>query len=143
DSHTDEIRAAGANTGKLTRQWLALMTGSFDAANITAKETGGQLILQQPQQSGTTMICEVDRKTLTPRRYILNDEKGASHSTLNLSRYIETSNTIFPRRIQAISDSGRILIDLRDLEINGEIPPAAFRPPKRAEKIQESGRTAQ
>jgi outer membrane lipoprotein-sorting protein len=137
DSHTREIRAAGANTGKLMRQWLHLITGAFDDPGTVPREEGNRLILIHAEPDGMTMTCEVDRKTLTPRRYTLKDPKGATRFALVLSRYIEISGTVWPRRIEASSDSGRIRIDLRDVEINGELPPAAFRPPARAEKIPE------
>jgi hypothetical protein len=38
-------------------------------------------------------------------------------------------------RLTAKSEGGTIAIDLKDPELNGDIPPNAFIPPKRAEKI--------
>ena len=132
-----EILAAGANTGNLTREWLRLMTGEFDAPGITVVETSDQLWLKQPCEDGTTLICQIDRKTLTPRRYTLTDSKGVERFTLTLDRYAEFSGIVWPRRIEAKSETGNVLIELHDVEINGTLPPAAFKPPARAEKIAE------
>jgi outer membrane lipoprotein-sorting protein len=139
DEHRSEIMSAGGNTGRLTRQWLRLMSGLFDAPGVSATEHGDRLLVLQANADGTVMTCDVDRKTLTPRRYVLRDDRGVQRFSLALSRYADFGNGIvWPRRIEAISESGQILIDLRDVEINGDLPPAAFRPPARAEKLPEN-----
>ena len=132
-----EILAAGANTGKLTREWLRLMTGEFDAPGMTVVERPEELRLQQPRENDSTLICRIDRKTLTPRRYTLTDAQGRERFTLMLDRYAEFAGVVWPRRIEAKSETGNILIELHDVEINGALPPGAFRPPARAEKIAE------
>ena len=53
-------------------------------------------------------------------------------------RYADFNGIAWPQRIQAVGPSGRITIDLSEIEINGELPPAAFRPPARAVKLAES-----
>jgi outer membrane lipoprotein-sorting protein len=128
----------GNNTANLTRQWLGLITGTFEDPSLIADESGPRLILKQQADDGTTIVCEVDRKTLTARRYVLRDRQGQDRFTLTLSRYAEFNNIVWPRRIEAVSPAGRIVIDLHDVQINGELPPAAFRPPPRAVKISET-----
>jgi outer membrane lipoprotein-sorting protein len=139
DEHRSEILSAGGNTGRLTRQWLRLMSGLFDAPGVSAAEHGDRLVVLQTNPDGTVMTCDVDRKTLTPRRYVLRDDRGVQRFSLALSRYADFGNgLVWPRRIEAISETGQILIDLRDVEINGDLSPAAFRPPARAEKLPEN-----
>jgi outer membrane lipoprotein-sorting protein len=135
-----EILSAGGNTGRLTRQWLRLMSGLFDAPGVSAQEKGDQLLVRQENSDGTVMNCEVDRKTLTPRRYVLRDDRGAQRFALSLGRYMDFGGggIVWPRRIEASSETGQILIDLRDVEINGDIPPGAFKAPARAEKLPEN-----
>jgi hypothetical protein len=52
-----------------------------------------------------------------------------------LDHYEEFSGILWPRRIVAISEAGTVAVDLTDIELNGELPPLAFKPPKRAEKL--------
>ncbi len=130
-----EILAAGANTGTLTREWMRLMTGAFDLPGMTVEETAGQFRVKQIREDGSTLLCEIDRKTLTPRRYALKDRDGILRFELRLDRYMEIVHIVWPRRIEAKSSTGNILIELHDVEINGSLTPAAFRPPARAEKM--------
>jgi hypothetical protein len=132
-----EITAAGANTARLTREWLRLMTGAFDAPNLTARDDGPRLLVTQSNPDGTTMTCTVAKDTLTPRRFTLTDPEGTQRFSLTLDRYADYAAIVWPRRIDAVSDTGRIRIDLREVEINGDLPETAFRPPRRAEQIAE------
>jgi len=135
DEHRQEILAAGSSTARLTRQWLQLMTGSFDGPRLSIRRNGGTLVLSEPNDYGATMICEIDRKTLTPRRYVMKDPGGIDRFSLVLGNYAEFGGIVWPRKVQAVSESGRILVELRDVEINSDLPPGAFHPPARAEKL--------
>jgi hypothetical protein len=135
DEHHQELLTAGSNAGKLIRQWLGLMTGSFEGDARVVGRTSRTLQLQQPGEDGTTLECILDLKTLTPRRYAVRDRAGAERFSLVLSHYAEIGPTVWPRRIEAVSESGRIAIDLHDVEINSDLPPGAFHPPARAVKL--------
>jgi hypothetical protein len=135
--HRQEIEAAGANMGRLTRQWLRLMAGIFDDAGLDVKEDGSRLSVTQPNPDGTVMHCTVDRKTLTPRQFVLNDAQGVKRFTLTLDRYAEFSGVVWPRKIEAISESGQILIEMREVELNGDLPDGAFTPPRRAQRMDQ------
>ncbi len=131
----EEIRAAGNNIGKLTREWLDLMGRLFEKTDIAVEENGAFLVVKQQRAEGMSLTCKVERKTLTPREYILRDSGGVARFTLTLKQYVEVGGTVWPKEISAKSSSGEILIELREVEINGEIPPSAFKPPSRAEKL--------
>lgn len=130
-----EVLDAGSKTGKFARQWLTLVTGNFNGPGFNVTENGSQLLISQSQDEGTTMKCRVDRGTLTPREYALEDRAGVRRFELSLTDYGEFNKVVWPQRIEAVSDSGRILIELRDIEINGEIPDTAFHPAARAELL--------
>ena len=135
DEHRKDILAAGPNTGRLIRQWMQLMTGSFDDPGLAVHGNGEKLLLTEANDNGTTISCQIDRKTLTPRRYVIKDRGGAERFTLILSDYAEFGGIPWPRKIEAVSDSGRILVELHDVELNGDLPPGVFHPPARAEKL--------
>jgi outer membrane lipoprotein-sorting protein len=128
----------GDKTANVTRQWLKLMTGTFDDQSLIVDDRGSHLICKQQTEDGSTLLCEVDRKTLTARRYILRDPDGEDRFALTLSRYAEFNGIAWPRRIEAVSPTGRIVVDLHDVDINGELPASAFHPPARAVKILET-----
>jgi len=128
----------GGNSANATRQWLRLMTGTFENAGVIADDTGPRLVLKQAADDGAIILCEVDRNTLTARRYILRDRPGRRQFTLTLSRYADFNGIAWPQKIEAAGPSGRITIDLNGVEINGELPPAAFHPPARAVKLAET-----
>jgi len=125
-------------TANFMRQWLRLITGTFEDQSFISDDSGAQLVLKWSADDQATMICEVDRKTLTARRYVLRDRQGQEHFTLALARYAEFNGVAWPGRIEAVSPAGRIVIDLHDVEINGQLPSAAFHPPARAVKIPET-----
>jgi hypothetical protein len=128
----------GDHTANVTRQWLRSMTGTFEDAGVIAEDSVTRLILKQQADNGATIVCEVDRKTLTARRYILRNRDFQQRFQLTLSRYAEFNGIVWPQRIEAVGPSGSITIDLREIEINGELPSAAFHPPARAVKLAET-----
>jgi hypothetical protein len=138
ESSGDPPGAFGGNTAAMTRRWLGLLTGTFEDPGLTADDREARLILKRQTNDGATIVCEIDRESLTARRYVLRDGEGRERFTLTLSRYAEFNGIAWPRRIEAISPSGRILIDLHDVEINGALPSGAFHPPGRAVKVLEN-----
>ena len=127
----------GDHTANATRQWLRLMTGTFENAGVIADDNGPRLVLKLAADNGATIICEIDRNTLTARRYILRDGEDWQQFTLTLSQYADFAGIPWPQKIEAEGPSGRITIDLNEIEINGELPSAAFHPPARAVKLGE------
>ena len=114
-----------------------MLAGGFfaDSHLHVVRSTNSHLLVEKAQSDGTKILCDIDRPTLTPRRYRLLDDKGATRFELTLDRYAQFGDAVWPRRVQAVSDRGEILIDLKAIEINGEIPAQAFKPPRRAEKL--------
>ena len=131
-----QVQTAGVSAAKLARTWSVLAGGFFDDPNVkVVKSSGRRLDVSKVDENGLTISCEIDRPTLTPRKYRMIDEKGTTRFTLTLDHYAQFGDNVWPRRVVAISDRGEIDIDLKSIEINGEIPEQAFKPPKRAEKL--------
>ena len=131
-----QVQTAGVSAAKLARTWSVLAGGFFDDPNVkVVTSSGSKLVVSKADENGATIFCEIDRPTLTPRKYRMIDDKGATRFTLTLDRYTQFGDTVWPRRLVAISDRGEIDIDLKTIEINGEIPEQAFKPPRRAEKL--------
>ena len=65
----------------------------------------------------------------------MKDPAGKARFTLRLSDYQMLDGIPYPFRYDATSESGKIRIDLREVELNTDLAPAAFTPPKRAEKV--------
>jgi hypothetical protein len=76
----------------------------------------------------------VDRRTLTPRRYVY--DSSAERFELRMERYQDVNGVPWPARLVAAGSMGRIIVEQRNVEINGELAESAFVPPRRAEKRQ-------
>jgi hypothetical protein len=100
-----------------------------------ARPIGGDkntLIVQGAPLDQREVRCEIDRKSLTPRRYVVAGGSNPSNSELKLDDYTMAGGLPWPRRMRLRSPSGDVLIRIHELEINGEVQPGAFRPPSRA-----------
>jgi outer membrane lipoprotein-sorting protein len=132
----DDIRRAGNTAADFGRTFSSLLGSYFSSSDLDATEDGNLMRFRQNRPDGTSLTSDVDRRTLTPRRYKLIDPSGRTRFQLVLDRYKLVDDIPWPRRITADSDTGRIQIELRDIELNVELPAAAFTPPKRAEKLK-------
>jgi hypothetical protein len=133
-SRREQIAAAGTSASAMIRSWLELLTGALDGAQVQ-QDDPKQIVVSQQRGDGTTLICTIDRPTITARSYKLLDDHGQQRFTMELSRYIEAGSQVWPTRIIAISNDGTMQLDMREVEINGEQAAEAFRPPARAEKL--------
>ena len=129
--------AEGLYTGiaRFVRE-LSQFTGGFFTQEPPphAEVRGDVLLLTRPTPEGN-LHCEVERATLTPRRFYARDETG-DRFELKMQDYQTLSGIPWPMRLEAISPMGRVIVQQRDVEINGELAPSAFVPPRRAEKRQ-------
>lgn len=133
-SRKEQIKAAGVSAAQLAKTWSLLSGGYFDGAGLSTTDRGDTLELRR-QVDGQTVTCDVDRPTLTPRKYTLIDPEGRGRFSLTLDHYTLVSGVPWPGRMTAVNDGGTIVVTLRTVEINGEVAPEAFKPPRRAEKL--------
>jgi outer membrane lipoprotein-sorting protein len=134
-SRREQVLPATLRAADFLRE-LSLFTGGFFTQDPPPKaETrGGTLLLTRDTPHGL-LHCEVDRATLTPRRFYSNP-RGASDERfeLKLTNYREVNGLPWAMRLEATSGMGRVIVEQRDVEINGELAPQAFVPPRRAER---------
>ncbi len=76
--------------------------------------------------------CEVRRRTLTPIRYLVPAESGTVGAELLLENYALINGVPWAHTIHLRSGDGDVLIRMRDVELNGEIPAGAFTVPQGA-----------
>jgi outer membrane lipoprotein-sorting protein len=129
DGHADQLRSASGDTSRAVREWLRLLSRGFEESN-DVRESGSQLIVK----TQNSLVAYIDRKTLTPRRYVALDDAGRERFSLTLDQYRTIDGIVWPMRIEAKSSSGLVRIDLRDVELNNA-PAGAFKPPARAERL--------
>lgn len=132
----EQIRAAGVSAAKLARTWSVLSGGFFDEPGLTTQMSDGRMLVRREASGGEpAVVCEVDRRTLTPRKYSVLDDGGATRFSLTMDRYRQFGDVVWPMRMVAVSEGGTVEVELREAEVNPELPAAAFTPPRRAEKL--------
>jgi outer membrane lipoprotein-sorting protein len=129
-----KARSGGLDAAQLARSWATFSGALFDRADLTLHRGDRALEVTAPSDDAT-IFCHVDNRTLTPRQYEVKDPSGVTRFTLRLSGYRTVDGIPYATRYDATSDSGTIRIDLRDVELNTDLAPAAFTPPRRAEKV--------
>jgi acyl-coenzyme A synthetase/AMP-(fatty) acid ligase len=129
----ERVLTSGARAAEFAKAW-SLFT-LFDRSDITATDRGGRLIVRQNRPGEPVILCYIDRKTLTPRRYEIQNDAGKTRFSLDLDHYADIQGIPWPRRMTAVGPNGKIVLDLRDLELNGDIPAGAFTPPPRAQRL--------
>jgi hypothetical protein len=132
----NKARSAGLTANQLAENFNLLSGDLFRRPDVKVRDAGANLIVSSAQ--GDALVrCEVERRTLTPRKYVMLDPAGVARFTLELSDYRLLAGDIpFPFRYIATSDEGKISIALREVELNGELAEGASVPPKRAEKLR-------
>jgi hypothetical protein len=126
-----KVRTAGVSARQLLDAWEMFNGEFFTTGEGKFDDRGGTL-----RYVSNNAFCDIDRRTLAPRRYGLTDDAGKLRFELELSDYREIAGVPFAQRYRARSrDEGEIRIALRDVELNTELAPAALKPPGRAEKL--------
>ncbi|HZL37994.1 MAG TPA: hypothetical protein VFC78_21945 [Tepidisphaeraceae bacterium] len=127
---------ASLDAAKVARAW-SLMSGTFFCDPATrVRDLGGSRFSVERITDGQRIVCEVEKATLTPRQYTLLDARGVRRFMLSLDRYELVNGIAWPVHLDAHSDGGRIEIELKNVELNGELAPNAFVPPRRAQRVK-------
>lgn len=106
----------------------------FRTASPVAGEPG-TLRTQGPALGLDDVTCEIDRATLTPRRFLVGNSNQPAPGELILDQYEPVHSIIWPMRIRLLGPTGQVMVRIRDLELNGDIPAEAFTPPARARAL--------
>ena len=131
----EKVMPASLSAAKMARAWSVMSGEFFCDAGARVEDHGGPSICVERMMQGQRIVCEVERATLTPRRYFVIDRDGVERFALSLERYELIGGIAWPVRLSARSEKGRIGIELKEVELNGELAPNAFVPPRRAEKV--------
>ena len=133
----EQLQSAAASAAQFARQWSLLTGGFFEDPSLEVVFVRAKRMrLRRPgREAEPVILCDVDRETLTPRHYAILDEAGRTRFELHLDRYERIDGIVWPRRVRAISEQGRVTIEMRSVELNRELAPNAFRPPRRAEML--------
>ncbi|MBX3359042.1 MAG: hypothetical protein KF745_11530 [Phycisphaeraceae bacterium] len=81
------------------------------------------------------VVCEIVRATLAPRRFVMGSGASLNGGEVVLDQYQAVDGAIWPMRVRIRSQAGEVVVRVRQLEINGELPPGAFVPSQRARAI--------
>ncbi len=116
------------------RQAWSLATGVIPRDGWTWDEprSRASIALRQEWECGGSILCEIDRPTVTLRGCTMTQASDATVLTLALDRYRTVGDGVVPTRVVIHSEQGTITILLDDVSINEELPLLAFDPPGRA-----------
>lgn len=114
-----------------------LLGPSFFRTARVVRSDNATLTAQGTALGREDVLCEIDRATLTARRFVVGQgADGEPKSELALDRYSLTDNgLVWPMRMRLTSPTGEVLVRVRTVELNGEVPAAAFKPPQRAKPL--------
>jgi outer membrane lipoprotein-sorting protein len=130
----EKVLPASLSAAQFGREWAMLNGGFFLQGDLSTGGDAKWLDVRRRVEDGRTILCRVDRATLTPRHYEMRDPQGTVRLRLALSNYQLVGGTPWPMKLNARSGDGRIEIRMKGVELNDDLPPNAFRPPRRAEK---------
>lgn len=112
-----------------------VVDGATDARTLTVRSDevdDGEIGLERRSNADTHgggLVCEIDRPTLTVRRFTM---PGASGREILLSDYELIDGVAWPGRIAVRGPDGSVSIRLESTEFNATLPEGAFTPPRRA-----------
>lgn len=131
----EQIAPASLSASQFIRTLTLFSGGAFERPGARVIDHGGPTFqVRNTLPPEEILVATVNRSTLAVRQYQVIDAAGGSHFDLRLRDYHLFNGLAWPTRLIARSDSGTIDAQLRDVELNTELPPAAFLPPHGAEK---------
>ncbi len=104
----------------------------------TAKGTGSDSATLRSRGTAfgrDDVACEIERRTLTPRRFVVAGDDGTTRSELVLDQYALVGGIAWPMRMRLHSASGEVLVRFREIDLNVEVAAGAFTPPRRAKAL--------
>jgi hypothetical protein len=121
------------------KAWLLLSPEFFSEplASVRTPDSGRSFFVERRSDAAggsATVVCEVDRATLTPRQYTTFDESGTPRATLVLDHYRDFDGTLWPAHIEARGPSGTVAVTIDSAQFNQPLPERAFVPPADAVK---------
>lgn len=129
-----KARAGGLDAGKLARSWKTFTGGLFVAPGLRRNQ-GMRTDQFAATIDGAVVQSTVSTAKVVPLDYTVAPPGAGAAFSLSLEDYRMIGELPYAFRYVAKSPTGTIRIQLRDVELNGELAEGAFVPPKRAEKL--------
>jgi hypothetical protein len=132
-----QVLPASVSAEQLARAISLFGPDILNDPKLQVLDTGGdEFRFRRPADDGQMFIGRVERSTLVIRQYQLLGPSGNLRFTLDLKSYANFDGIVFPTQLVALNDGNRIEVSLRQLAVNQPLPPKAFVPPRRAEKLK-------
>lgn len=141
----------GTSPGDMTRlpaagvsRSIEVMAGKyFRNAKALPESTSETLIVAGTAMGRQSVMCEIDRATLTPRAFRHQQSSGSGMAAddadrsmrIELDRYEVVNGVAWATRIRIISHTGAVELRLNEVELNGVVEASAFVPPGRAARL--------
>lgn len=106
-----------------------------DPRTVIDRPDEDTLLFRHDHDDGS-VVARVDRDTLTVSEWVFIDTNGTLRGRVAMDRYAMITDIPWPMRLQATSDSGRVQIQLRQVQLNEPLSGSAFEPPTRAVRQQ-------
>ena len=126
------------DVAQLNTGWQ-LISGQVFATPPDVLSARGPLIATY-RLSNTTepkIIAEftIARSTQTVERIVIRDEDGQERAVYKPTRYRLIEGVPWPTKLALRSDAIELELTLDDIELNGQLPPSSFKPPRDARKL--------
>jgi hypothetical protein len=132
-----QVLPASVSAEQLARAMSLFGPEILNDPKLQVLDTGGdEFRFRRPADNGQMFIGRVQRSTLVIRQYQLLGPSGNLRFTLDLKNYSNFNGVVFPTDLVALNDGNRIDVSLQQVQVNQPLPPKAFVPPRRAEKLK-------
>lgn len=133
EQQTEEHAADLLRVAQGIRRACVLLSSEFyESALVDEERTTQDQLVVIGRIEGEPIRCVIDRETLTPRRFETTDEDRDHSLSIELRDYHMIDGIAWPRTWEIAHPRGVAAIRLREIELQGELPPRAFDPPRRA-----------
>jgi len=122
-----------AKAAEGVRRALSLMgPGFYQTATVEQSRTNARDLVVIGEAGGETLICVIERATLTPRRFEGGGDVASEAFLIELDGYREIGTIVWPTTWSVEYPRGRVSIRMHDVTLNDELASGAFNPPRRA-----------
>lgn len=128
---SDEPQTPFPSAQQIDIGW-ALLSGRLFTAPPQSIKSGDTLEVQYTLDPSTSTRIQIDRQTLTITRLDIVSSGGQPQQTLLPEHYRLIDNHPWATRLTSTGSGGRFVLQLDEVEINGDLPPGVFKPPHNA-----------
>ena len=128
----DEELSSALEVDRFLGAWTVAVTGLPTRA-VAYEDDGGREFTvvgrEEHADAWWTVRCVIERLTLLPRRYTLEDETGTQQYELQLDRYRCFDGITWPTRMTGRVAGRKFVLEVTNPVFNEEIASGAFKPP--------------